>query len=98
MSEIHIHNGQVVNPAASPVQTEQAPAQVEELDPEKLAAKMAAVVSAGMGKRPAATPMEIVNELLQLKGPKGEKLVWTRFDVFQAFGIWTKKLSGTDRI
>ena len=97
---VEIHNGEVFGeelpavaaPAAPPKPNSLPP----DLDPDLIAAAMAQVVSNGLARK--ALPMEIVNELLQLKSPNGGKVVWTRFDVFQLFGIWSKKLTGEARL
>lgn len=101
-----IHNGQVFAPPNALVKDEPIPQAAPKpptepsLDPEQLAAAMAHTISQCLGRKPvAATPMEIVNALLQLtmKDSQGrlQKLVWTRWDVHQAFAIWSSKLQGT---
>lgn len=97
-----IHNGEIIggNPL---VGTEELPARQsklpEELDPDQLAAVMARTVSDWlMDSGQVKTPMDLVNRLLQLKDEAGRKLVFTRFDLFQCFAIWSKKLTGQDRV
>lgn len=41
---------------------------------------------------------EAVKALLELKGEKGHKLVFLRYDLFQIFGMMNKKLTGADRL
>lgn len=97
--EVHIHNGQIVSINGKPPEPEPGQAQKPansppaELDPEKIAAAMARVISEQLERKPRPTPMEIVNSLLQLThGP--HKLVWTRFDVYQCFGKYAAAQQG----
>ena len=39
-----------------------------------------------------------VRALLELKGPRGHKLVFTRYDLFQIFGLMNKKLLGEHQL
>lgn len=96
--ELSIHNGVVIGD--SPVQTEQVPdrAPAADLDPNEISRAMAQVVSEGLHRVPSATPMELVNLLLQLKTKSGKKLVFTRFDLFQCFALWSKKMTGESRL
>ncbi len=90
-----IHNGEVLNPNPL-VKTESAQSATKrplsDLDPEALAGLMAKTVSEFMSKADPWTPMELVNALLQLQTPTGQKVVWTRFDIHQLFALWTRKL------
>ena len=98
-----IHNGEVIADVAG-VQTESLPAGARPvlppgvselptgLQPDEISAAMARAISESMATKPQATPMEIVNRLLQLKNEDMEKLVFTRFDLFQIFAIWSKRL------
>lgn len=98
-----IHNGEVIADVAG-VQTEPAPDSASPslppgvselpsgLQPDEIARAMAATVSEALAEVPKVTPMEIVNRLLQLKNKEQEKLVFTRFDLFQVFAIWSKRL------
>lgn len=98
-----IHNGEVIADVAG-VQTKQAPANARPslppgvselpsgLQPDEIARAMAAELSEALAAVPQPTPMELVNKLLQLKNKDMEKLVFTRFDLFQIFAIWSKRL------
>lgn len=101
-SPVSIHNGEVLGEFPG-VQTERPSASAEprppgtaelptELQPNEIARAMAAAVSEELALKPQPTPMELVNRLLQLKNEAGEKLVFTRFDLFQIFAIWSKRL------
>ncbi len=104
MAEVEIHNGQilvdgVVQPEAPVLplaEPKPGPPVVEDTDPEMIAARMAQTISLGMDNK--LTPMEIVNSLLTAKSAGGHKLVWTRFDVFQTFALWAKKLDGRAKL
>lgn len=94
MPETVIHNGQIIVDGKS---QEQAPLPADpqrasELDPEEIAREMARTVSEGTAAK--LLPMQIVNNLLTLRSPGGEKLVWTRFDLYQCFALWSKKMVG----
>lgn len=103
MSGVSIHNGEVLGEFPG-VQTEPSPAKPRPampsgtaelptgLQPNEIARAMAAQLSEALALKPQPTPMELVNRLLQLKNEAGEKLVFTRFDLFQIFAIWSKRL------
>lgn len=100
MTETIIHNGEVIVDGR-PQEVEAPPSSpraASELDPEEIAARMAKCISQAQAEGPTVTPMEVVNRILQLKSPGGQKLVFTRFDLFQCFAIFSKKLSGETRI
>lgn len=101
MNEPLIHNGQIIQDvpgvqteagqAGQPMPPQDHSAERARLgsqpwfDPNEIARQMAQVISLGQDEK--LLPMEIVNRLLQLRiGDK--KLVWTRFDVWQAFGLY----------
>lgn len=104
-SPVSIHNGEVQGEFPG-VQTERPSASTEPrpvlppgtaelptgLQPNEIARAMAAAVSEELVRKPQPTPMELVNRLLQLKNEAGEKLVFTRFDLFQIFAIWSQRL------
>lgn len=71
----------------------QVPQQVQDAEPEALAAAMADCVSRALDEEPVPSPMDIVNRLLRLKTANGHKIVWTRFDIHQLYALWTNKLS-----
>ncbi len=102
MAEIEIHNGEVrINgevqaaPTPPPERAKGKPGP-EDVEPNEIARAMAQVVALGITDK--LSPMEIVNGLLQLKSPAGHKLVWTRFDVYQTFALWSKKLEGKSKL
>lgn len=97
MTQFEIHNGEViVDGKVQTVTVPESPVEACDLSPDGIAAVMARVISIGITDK--ITPIEIVTRLLQLKSPKGQKLVWTRFDLFQMFAIWSKKLSGESKV
>lgn len=104
MSGATIHNGGIVIPAPG-VETESASPELlkrlerpgnqwgglEDIDPDQLAATMAFVVAEAFDESPRPLPIQVVNRLLQLKTAKGHKLLWTRFDMMQLFGLYAKR-------
>lgn len=105
MPEIEIHNGEILIdgvPQPQPVsglalaKPSRDGGKPEDIEPEEIARAMAGEISRGIGA--GLTPMEIVNGLLTLKSPLGHKLVWTRFDVYQTFAIWSKKMEGRAKL
>ncbi len=102
--EIEIHNGQIIldgepQPEAptAPLTPPQPPSGLpQDVEPEEIARRMAATISLGVDNK--LTPMEIVNALLTLRSPGGHKVVWTRFDVYQTFALWAKKLEGKAKL
>lgn len=100
MTGAEIHNGQVLQdvPGVVTDRVEEAlnePLLGTKLDPELIAAQLAREISSWlMDSGEVKTPMDLVNRLLQLQGQHGEKLLFTRFDLFQCFALWTKKLEG----
>lgn len=103
MPQVEIHNGQILEDG-EPVQSSPSPRPqpakggqpVEDVEPEAIAGAMAACISLGIDSH--LTPMEIVNSLLTLNSGRGHKLVWTRFDVHQAFALWTRKMDGRGKL
>ncbi len=94
-AEPTIHNGQILNEPAG-VQTEPVPAPglaPEDIEPEALAALMAACLSDQLAVIPQPSPMAIVTALLKLKTTRGHKVVWTRFDIHQMFALWSSKMA-----
>lgn len=103
MGEVSIHNGEILVdgvpqrvPDQDIAKPSAKPNREDDLAPDEIARQMAQVISKGIFDR--ATPMEIVNQLLVLKTPGGQKLVWTKWDVRQAFVLWGKKLAGELRV
>lgn len=110
MTGAEIHNGVVVQDVPGVV-TEQLPVETrapapspDSLSPDQIAAAMAWCLDEllypklGDVDPSRVTPMALVNALLQLKDDKGQKLVFTRWDLFQCFAIWSKKLAGAERV
>ena len=101
---VEIHNGQIIGEDRA--QDEELPSAaagarsaLSDLDPNDIAQEMARALSQRLEAEPRPTPMDLVNVLLQLKHPKtGRKLVWTLFDLYQQFAIWTRKMEGRTRI
>lgn len=92
MTEVQIHNGEVVNPEVLAAKTTIGgpPTPLEDIDPDQLAQAMVNCVAAVQGQ-PGATPRDVVNSLLQLRTTRGHKAVWTRFDVLQLFALHAKQ-------
>lgn len=86
---IHIHNGEVMG--AAPPSTPK-PLPPPDLNPDALAAQMAREIAQAFAEEPRPLPIQVVNRLLQLKTPGGHKLLWTRFDLFKLYGLYTKEL------
>lgn len=102
MAEIEIHNGQVLVDGVPEAQVEPLaptpakPSREDDLEPDAIAQRMAQVISQGQAEK--LLPMEVVNRLLTLKTAGGQKLVWTKWDVRQAFVLWGKKMEGQVRL
>ncbi len=101
MVEAVIHNGVIVQDVPG-VSTEAQPAEQRprrkdepdpDIDPESIAAAMAKCISEGIAEK--LLPMEIVNRLFLLKGPAGKKIVWSRLDLFNIFGLHSQKIGGS---
>lgn len=99
-----IHNGVIVAEApgvSSSLLPIDLPAKepAKDLSPDDIAAAMAREITSWlMDSGEVKTPMELVNRLLQLQDTKQQKLLFTRWDLFQCFAIWTRKLQGQDRV
>ena len=102
MPEVEIHNGQIIvdgipepsAPSGEPPRPAK-PGREDDLTPDQIAGRMAQIISQGIDGK--LLPMEIVNGLLTLRTEGGQKLVWTKWDVRQAFVLWSKKLEGESR-
>lgn len=98
-----IHNGVIVAEApgvsSSPLSVDlPAKEPAKDLSPDDIAAALAKVVDDWVAEDAHSVPMELVNRLFQLTDAKGQKLLFTRWDLFQCFAIWTRKLQGQDRV
>lgn len=101
MPEIEIHNGEILvdgepSPELASPEPKPRPGREPELSPDEIASLMAWAISEAQAAR--ATPMEIVNRLLGLKTPGGQKVVWTKWDVRQLFALWAKKMEGSSKL
>ena len=94
MAETIIHNGEVIvdgRPVreAEPAEPGKAPG---ELQPDEIAEALARCISEGQAAK--LLPMELVNRLLTLQ-VRGQKVLWTKWDVRQLFALWSKKMEGS---
>ncbi len=91
MTEVRIHNGEIVGQEAAP-ERPKAAAPPSDLNPDALAALIAREIAQAFAEEPRPLPIQVVNRLLQLKSPGGHKVLWTRFDLFKLYGLYTKEL------
>lgn len=90
---VSIHNGEITGQAPEGPGAQSRPTpRLEDVEPNEIARAMAAEISRALSESPQPTPMDLVNRLLALKSPLGHKLVYTRFDAFQLFSIWSRKM------
>jgi len=97
MADVVIHNGEIiVDGRPQVVEEPKAPGQAPgELHPDEIAFAMAGAISSALEEK--LLPMEIVNKLLTLQ-IRGQKAVWTKWDIRQLFALWSKKIEGAVKL